>query len=373
MDGHQHFFNFLRNRELNELYISIAIRNFAISMINIFIPIYLLKLGYSLAAVLIFIALNKLFHSLFTLPAAKISAKYGFKHSMLYSVPLLIIFYLLLYTLETYNWPLYALTVFFGLNNGLFWMGYHNDFCKFSNKENRGSEVSFAKIITITFQMIGPIIGGIILAIIGFKALFAAVCVLLIASTIPLFFSDDPHDKYQFSIKGFFKIANVKDTISFMAFGIESQFGAILWPIIIYLFIVDKYITIGLISSLSFLFSILFILTIGKILDGNKRKVLRIGAILNFLIWIIKFFIKTVFHVFIIDSIYGISASSTNVSFNAISYDKANKSNILKYNLFREFSINFGSSIMFMLLAFLPSVKIGILISMIASLLLLLY
>ena len=92
--------HFLRNRELNELYASIAIRSFALSMINIFIPIYLLNLDYSLKQVLIFFVFLTGTHAVTSIHAGKISSKFGFKHAILFSVPLLLIFYLMLYSLE---------------------------------------------------------------------------------------------------------------------------------------------------------------------------------------------------------------------------------------------------------------------------------
>ena len=84
-----HHLNFLKNRELNELYISVAVKSFAVSMISIFIPIFLIKdLNYSLTSVLIFFAILSATHAIFVIPAAKIASKYGFKHSILYSVPI---------------------------------------------------------------------------------------------------------------------------------------------------------------------------------------------------------------------------------------------------------------------------------------------
>jgi len=76
MHHHNHFLHFLHNRELNELYASIALRSFALSMIGIFIPIYLLQEGYSLASVLIFFAVVTGIHAFGVFPAAKFSSRF---------------------------------------------------------------------------------------------------------------------------------------------------------------------------------------------------------------------------------------------------------------------------------------------------------
>ena len=99
-------FHFLRNRELNELYTSIAIRAFAISLIGIFIPIFLYQLNYSFSQIFLFFGLIALFNLIFLFPSAKFASKYGLKHGMLLSIPFLIVFFLLLFSLDDFNWPL---------------------------------------------------------------------------------------------------------------------------------------------------------------------------------------------------------------------------------------------------------------------------
>ena len=128
-------FHFLRNRELNELYASIAIRSFAISLIGIFIPIYLYQIGYSFSLIFFFFALSAIFKAIFIFPSAKISYKIGLKHSMLLSMPFLIIFFVLMFSLERFNWSIWFVTIFLGIHTALFWFSYHTDFSKFSRRK----------------------------------------------------------------------------------------------------------------------------------------------------------------------------------------------------------------------------------------------
>ena len=88
MPHHQpHIFHFFKNKELNELYLSIAVRSFALSVIGIFIPIYLLQQGIPLAQVLIFFAIVTGTMTVCTLPVAKLASRFGFKHLIYYSKP----------------------------------------------------------------------------------------------------------------------------------------------------------------------------------------------------------------------------------------------------------------------------------------------
>src|SRR3989338_1361500 len=115
---------FFLQRELNQLYLSLAIRAFANGLIAIFIPIYLIELGYDVATVLLFYAILHLTIICFAIPAAKIAAKYGFRHVMFYSIPLYVLVLALLYSLDMYHWPLASIGIIAGVSQAFFWMGY---------------------------------------------------------------------------------------------------------------------------------------------------------------------------------------------------------------------------------------------------------
>jgi MFS family permease len=350
---HHHFLHFLRNRELNELYASIVVKSFALSLIGIFIPIYLLQSGLPLASVFLFFAIFSGTHAIISIPAAKISSRFGFKHSILFSIPFLILALLGLYLLDVTSWVFYAVPIFFGIQNGLFWIGFHVDFARFSDKKNRGSEVGFVKVLGVLFHVAGPVAGGIILTFVGFKVLFVAVSGLLVLSAVPLFLSKDIHNPTEFSFRGIFKGRKIKDGLSFVGFGIERAVGYVIWPIFIFFTILsESYTTLGFVTSLALVFSAVFIFIVGKFSDNYRKLMLKIGSIMNSVVWVVKSFVKTVTHVFVIDAFYGISQVLMNVSFDTICYDRANKDDIVKFMVFREFVINAGRSAFFVVMIF---------------------
>ncbi len=354
MHRHTGIFHFLKNRELNELYMSIAIRAFAVSLIGVFIPIYFYQQGYSFFSIFLFYAIWSLTHLLFSLPAAKISSKLGLKRSMLLSIPFLILFFFFIYTLENFNWPLPLLSISIGLSTSLFWLSYHIDFAKFSSKKNRGRQVGFSKIIIAIFSVLGPVAGGIILTLIGFEILFIIVSVLLIGSVIPLFFSREIHEPSSFSLKGFFRGQKIKDILSYIGFGIEGKMGAVVWPLFIFIFILsEKYISLGLVSSLTLGVALISIIFVGKFSDIYRRKILKMGSVFNAAIWVVKSFIVTPIQVFITDAFYGVSKVTMDVPFDAINYDKAKEEQRVKIILQREMYIHVGIILLFLVLMFL--------------------
>ena len=81
-----HYLKHSLRREISELYVSIAIKNFAFSMIAIFEPVYIYKLYGSLSIVLLYYAVAYTLY-LFLVPfGAKAAAKYGFEHCIFYSI-----------------------------------------------------------------------------------------------------------------------------------------------------------------------------------------------------------------------------------------------------------------------------------------------
>ncbi len=362
MHRHHLVLHFLRNRELNELYVSIAIRRFAVSMILIFIPIYLLNLGYSLSQIFFFFIVISISHAIFTIPAGKISSKFGLKHAMLFSIPLLIVFYALLYTLDTYNWPLTLLAVIFGIKHALFWVAYHVDFAKFSKKKHRGKEVSFVRILTSLVTVIGPLVGGLILAVFGFHILLVIVSLLLFASAIPLFISSDIHERaISFSIKRIFTEHKLRDAVSFIGHGIDFSVGNVVWPIFLFFFVLDSFVGIGLATTLALLFSLLSALVVRKFSEIKRKQMLRIGSLINSLVWFIKTFVRTGLEVFLLESLHGISRSMNYVPFEAIGYDKANRGNIVEYAMFREIMVHIGHIILFTIMIFVADLALGLL------------
>jgi len=371
MLAHNHVFSFLHNRELDELYISFAIRSFAVSMISIFVPIYLLKLNYPIKSVLLYFFLSYAIHGMLCVFSAKLSARFGIKHIMIASLPFLIIFFLLLNTLPLYGWPLWLLAGVVGINMSLYWTGFNIDFATFSDKDNRATEVGVIRLIMSSFRAIGPVIGGVIIAFLGFKVLFFVACALIVVSGIPLFMSKDTCCSFDFKIKDIFKGCRLLNVVAYMSRGVERGVYTSIWPIIIFFTIAKSYTTLGGITTATLILSLFFTFFISRAADKRRMLVYRIGSILNAIIWVVRTTLKTNFQVFLTDSAYGISKTMYMIPFDANDYDKAARTNLVKHTVFREISIALGFMLIFGVLYLIGEINTGIYMAAGASLLLL--
>lgn len=355
--------------KLKNFYFSITVRMFAISLIAVFIPIYLLNLNYSLKEVLLFFSLSYLISSLTVYFGIKLSVKKGTIYSLGLSIPLIITFYFLLYTLKTYNWPLYLLSLFLGLNSGFYWPAYHVYFSKSQNNNHSGKELALMDFFSFSLRLLAPVTGGLIIYFAGFKVLFGIVMVVLFLSLMPLFKSKEVILDHEISIIEAFKTPSKKDYFAFLSEGIEPVLGTVIWPIFIFFAILNSYISLGFVTSLSILFSMIFILLVGKLFDKNNKLLLKISSFSNSFIWIIRFFVKTSFQIYLTDSFYGFSRRALLLSFNSLTYKKANKGDIYNYFIAREISITFFRSLFLFSLIFISNLEYSFLIGSMGSLL----
>ncbi|MFH1597913.1 MAG: MFS transporter [Patescibacteria group bacterium] len=342
-------------REINELYLSSAIRKFGLGMITLFEPIYFYLYFNSISKTLIYLMILYAVYFFLAPLGGKIFTKVGLKHSILISVPILLLYYFGLYNI---NWGLFMvfivglLDVVFKL---FFWPAFHTDFAKFSKKEIRGTQISRLALVTTIGQVTGPLLGGLIIVKFGWPVLFIIVMVLLIVSTFPLFMSPDIHEVYSFTYKQavsrLFTKKRWKRTLAFAAQGAESKVAIWIWPIFLYLLIPD-FVKIGWLTTSILFITVFLVIFLGKQLDKGKRKViLRIGSILNSSGWLFKIFVTSIPQVFVADTYSRFAQRSLNIPFLTIFYDKAAKrgSYLDEYIIFREMSHALGSVVMFAL------------------------
>ena len=93
-----HYFPFLK-KQLNELFLAHSIDSFVNSLFGIFIPIYLLTLGYSVPQILMYFIIVYLATALFFFFAGYLSTHLGLKHTMFIRLPFFLFFLILLYFL----------------------------------------------------------------------------------------------------------------------------------------------------------------------------------------------------------------------------------------------------------------------------------
>lgn len=335
-------------REISELYASIAIKSFAVSMIAIFEPIFLFNIFHSIKWVILFYLLVYLCYFFLIPLGGHLVSRHGFEHSILLSIPLIIFYFFLLYQIKNYYFLFFIAPFILAIYKSIYWPAQHTDMAHYGNSYQRGTEVSICFSLYNIISIIGPLVGGFIISIFGFKVLFLLSSFIMFTSAIPLFSTKEffiPNDfSYVAAMRRFFKPhANYtrKVELAFLGFGAEL-IRIIIWPIFIYLVIGD-YKVIGILITLSLSIASICSLIIGKAIDRKKGgMIIKASVIFSFFTWIFRYFLASLTGIFIIDFLDRNIEQGISLPVRAFAFEEGKKRGFLKYIVFSEMSLAIG-------------------------------
>ncbi|KKW07356.1 MAG: Major facilitator superfamily [Candidatus Moranbacteria bacterium GW2011_GWE1_49_15] len=341
-----HPHHFLKNKEMNELYISYAIFQFAVGIISIFEPIYLYKIGYSVTEILFYFLLVSVYFLAFSFLGTKIVSRLGVKHTMLSAVPLYIVYFLGLKFVAQAPVLFFVMPFFKAVKMQLYNYGFHLNFVEHSDRKKEGREVALIQMGALLAGGLAPFFGGMIIKFYSYPVLFGAGSVLLAVSMIPLFLTEDRHEKISFNKKDLFKGVLKKENrgalLNFSGYAVESWIGFILWPIFLYVIFKDTE-SVGLAASLSTVLTIALFYVVGKKTDNaNKEKMLRAGSVFYFFGWAARLFAYNFTSVFFIDTYKNLSMKFIQVPWSAYFYEEAKKRNYFYFIVEREIIFHFA-------------------------------
>ena len=359
---HEFWWRFFPKKELTQIYLSVALRGLAISMLGLFIPLYLYReIGISLNDTLIFFIFYSVIFGIFTPLAAKFAARYGTKHTVLLSVPLYLAFIICLHLLSNYSVPLILVSLTLGLSQAFYWMGINLAFHHASDHQHRGEEVGKEKAASIIATIIGPLTGGFLITFFGFPIVFLLTSLLLITATFILFISGENHVRYRFSVRSVINKHNWKDSIFFVSRGTEVIAKGVIWPLFIFLTL-KSYISLGLVGSLLSVISAFLLLSVGKFSDHrDKRKIIKLVSGFETISWLLRAMAFSVGYIYGATIFGGITDGVRESPLGALEYDKA-KGDIVGYFVSREVFICLGR-ILLLSLAIMTSSLAGSLVS----------
>lgn len=342
-------------QEINELYWSMALGSFAVGLIGLFIPIYLFQyFNGSIVPVFIFYALQSVIQILLVPFSAKLLSKIGVKKTLAIGKPFLALYLIALTFLSQGGLWFLGLAIIFKV---LFLittpLGHHVDFARFSSGKKRGSQIGTAQIIVALAKSAAPLIGGFTIATLGYTPVFAVAVVLMIASTVPLFFSEEIYETYTLDWKRSFKYVFAKDHyrtgIAFFVEGFEYSTAIFLLPIFAFT-VIGSIETLGWVTSASLAVTVVFTHVLGKLIDKyGPRKILSFSSVAHFFTWIAYAFIHTPLQYLFASSAHSLAATANHMPMSTLYYQQAQqrKHGIDEFVVFHEIAHNLGRILMF--------------------------
>lgn len=286
--------------------------------------------------------------------AAKIFSKTGLRAAIVVGVVMWALYYFGAYLLNVQP-DVYPATVLFltflslALCHAFYWTPFHVDFAKFSKKGRRGHEIGFLYSLQRLLSVIGPVVGGWIIATYSFDAAFVIGIIVSIFSLIPVAVFPKVDVQYEFGfIESFQKLFSKKYwylTLSMIALGMESVVAYAVWPVFLFVVFDGNYLDVGIFSSFIIIIGIVLQLFMGGLTDRKKpRALLSFGVHVYSLGWIAKGLVTSVAGVFAASTFHMFGSILMNTPLDAMFYEKAADSGhyVDEFTTLREMALTIG-------------------------------
>lgn len=276
------------------------------SLISIFIPVLMLRFGYSLKAVILYYFLFNVIDIPLNFLARKLILSLGARLVIILATCSAIVFFAIFNQLATGGWYILALlALLLAIYDTFYWVAQMYLFYESSSIQKVvGKSVGIWVSVQTFGGMLGPSIGALILLFGGQSMLIIASVIFLGGSIIPLtklhHVRNTPISE-KLSLKEFFKeLPEKKNYLSWFLYGTHSAVESTLWPV----FIFSLFGTLESIAFVAFVVSISKIglaYFSGSISTVNRDKVVILSTLLAISVWISRLLYQN--HIFYYASI----------------------------------------------------------------------
>lgn len=248
-------------------------RSLSMSLIGIFVPIYLYELGYPLSNIFLFMATLFLARILADFVSGVVVGRFGARRIMVASYLGYIATFLLLLNLPAYSLPLWIIAVVWGVANSLFFIAYHVDFSKIMHRGRGGKELGSMTILERLGCVFGPVVGGVVATVFGAEYTIMAAAIVLAIGSMPLILTPETAGTRQrVQLRGL-RIGKFKrDFFSFFAFNSSNSVSVGIWPLFlaVAVFIDGTYAAVGLVTTIGVASAIVSARLIGSAVDRHQ-------------------------------------------------------------------------------------------------------
>jgi len=363
--SHIHLSKFLHNK-YNELVIADTFRLVALSMISLFVPIFLLETGFSIVEI-IYMELGILFGSMilhyFVL---RIMPVWGVKRTLILSYILNIVLYISMFYVDILvgdfgrYFFLVVVAVFNIVPSVLYWSAHHIYFLKTTKSENEGRKLGILMSVPSFVGIISPLVGSVLIEGYSFQLAFLVSAVLMMIASGVLFFSDDIKTESDMCVGRIFDFGRMRKNLIFFVQGVSHIATGFVWPILLFYSKVHL-ISIGFLYLFSNAFYSIVSYLGGKKSDAGKAKKLgRIGAMGHGFSMIFRALSTTIISMTTFQAMGGIFGGLLHVVLDSSFYKNSHKdmtNAVMNRELYMHFGRIFVVILFLVLLSFFSVIK----------------
>lgn len=330
-------------RELDNLLLYEFLKNFALSLIGIFIPVYIVSQGMGLLAASLFIVISGVAGIVLSYPVSRLIAKFGFKHSLAASYLFLIPGLVVIRLFELSLVVIVASSILYNLGRLLHNISMNSEFAVDSDKDRRGSDSGKMLSLPSISRIIAPLVGGLIFSGLGFTELMAVTVFILFLSVIPLIRSEDNKDNFDYNFGKLLNEELWKTIPLFTARGIQGATAVSIFSLFVYM-VIGGSIDVGAARALDSLGFVLTGLIVGHFSTKvEKDKLVLLGCSGAALAYLARGFLVSPFQVFLLSFISGIFFQIYHVPVFSSFADEAERTEVLEFYTLKRIFLSLGN------------------------------
>lgn len=261
-------------------------------LVGIFIPIYLLELGFSFPAVISWLLVHHLSLLVGAFMAIYVSNLIGLVRCWYVRIALVALLFSGLLLLPAYPMLLFALAVLSGLEAAFFWIPYNILTVRKTEEATTGSSLAFMSNIGSLVGIAVPGAAALLIVFFGYGVLFALAFVFILVSIIPVLSLRYERTNFKFSLPAIKDI--VRANKHFIIPEILDNLGQdaqVIWSLFIFITALTV-LDIGALGVITGVIGIGVTYVTGRLIDRwDKKAVMRLGAVATTLMWALSYLI----------------------------------------------------------------------------------
>lgn len=330
--------------DLKKYNIFIFITSFAKLLVEIFIPLILYNMSFTIKEIILFLILKYSFCLLFIPIGYFLGKKYSVSTLMILSSIIFSITYIYLSQINKNLTSLIILSLLYSSYLMFYWLGRHTYGLTIIEDKKTTDNVSLYNIFTILGGLFSPFIGSYIIEKTSTLTLCLIVLVLMIISIIPLTkikkIKLSSKTEIKHIIKTFPKTNYIFNTLDQLRYILYTVL-----PLWIYINIKSEYSYIGILNIITGLGSIIYIYLLSKKMDKNKKDYLSLSLLIMGIIYFLKITITSNAPYLIITLFEGVAKSSLDTITLRNTYVYQKNYDVTSYVIFTEMINNIARTL----------------------------
>lgn len=336
------------DRDIHRIQLAHSLHSVALSFVGIYVPIFLLTHGFSLAeTILFFVAFHLVGLAVGLMACPWLMERFGLAQTLRLSYPFQIAFFVFLNLIPVFPIPWLLVAALGGIATFVYWIPLNILIVKHADEKKMGSDLGVFFALPKIFGIAGPLISAVLIPFVGFWPMFIVSGIGVLLSYLPLVGIGKNGISVVFRIsQALEKIWKRKLLFVLEGFDNIIEESEWFWGIFVFLMI-GSLSAPGIVGGLESLGGALFAVIVGKYANKNAMKLIPIASLGLAALWLVRFFIETPLPAYLISVVSSFMMTFFLVSYFSMIYRNIKNDDEETFLVLREIPTVFGRMIVF--------------------------